>query len=119
MPKDLLLLQTIKLLSQRLSILEPFYGKTSCLHPEEREIVGFCEAYITMFGEETGFSKFLREKAIPALEKIGMARWPRTELTDLGLRIANRDEKEEDMSEYFPRDIEEEINVGNSAKNRA
>jgi len=101
MVKDALLLQTVKLLSQRLAIIEPFFNQTSCLHPEEREIIGYSQAYIEMFGKND-FSKFLEEQAIPALQKIGIARWPRTELTDLGLRISNRDTKTIDMSLAFP-----------------
>lgn len=101
MVKDSLLLQTVKLLSQRLAIIEPFFNETSCLHPEEREVIGYCQAYIEMFGKDT-FTRFLKKRAIPALQKIGIARWPRTELTDLGLRISNKDTESVDMSLAFP-----------------
>lgn len=106
MVKDSLLLQTIKLLSQRLAIIEPFFNQTACLHPEEREIVGYCQAYIEMFGDKDNFAKFLKTKAIPALQKIGISRWPRTELTDLGLRISNKDTEEVDIS-YLDPEVEE------------
>jgi len=109
MVKDTLLLQAIKLLSQRLAIIEPFFNETACLHPEERETVGYCEAYIMMFGEEDKFAEWLKEKAIPALQKIGISRWPRTELTDLGLRISNKDTEEVDISYLTPEVEQEEI----------
>ena len=98
MVKDSLLLQTIKLLSQRLAMIEPFFNQTACLHPEEREIIGYCEAYIEMFGEKDEFARFLKDKAIPALQKIGISRWPRTELTDLGLRISNKDMQDVELT---------------------
>ena len=93
--RDNLLIQTIKLLSQRVAMLEPFFNITACLNPEERQLIGYCEAYRIMFGDQDKeFSQFLQEKAIPMLEKIGISRWPRTELTDLGLKISNKDEEE-------------------------
>lgn len=57
-----------------------------------------------MFGEDK-FTKFLKEKAIPALQKIGISRWPRTELTDLGLRISNKDTQDVDISLAFPETV--------------
>ena len=109
MARDTLLLQTIKLLSQRLAILEPFFNQTACLHPQEREIVGYCEAYRTIFGSKDNFAKFLKDKAIPALQKIGISRWPRTELTDLGLRISNKDTETVDIVTMSPEEEEEDL----------
>ena len=108
MVKDSLLLQTIKLLSQRLAIIEPFFNQTACLHPQEREIVGYCEAYIEIFGDNDNFSKFLKEKAIPALQKIGISRWHRTELTDLGLRISNKDMQDVELAYLSDMDFKKE-----------
>lgn len=103
MVKDSLLLQTIKLLSQRLAMLEPFFNKTACLNPEERELIGYCAAYCEMFKDsDPEFIEYLQQKVIPALTKIGIARWPRTELTDLGLRISNRDEETITLDEESP-----------------
>lgn len=97
MKSDPLLLQAIKLLSQRLAILQPFYSKTSCMHPQERETLGYCYAYIEMFGTEDPLSTLLESLFIPALRKIGIAKWPRLELTDLGFGISNKDSEEVDI----------------------
>jgi len=109
MTKDILLLQAIKLLSQRLAMIEPFFNKTACLHPQEREIVGYCEAYRTIFGKGDDFAKFLKDKAMPALQQIGISRWPRTELTDLGLRISNRDTESVDIVTMSSEEEEEDM----------
>lgn len=93
MVRDSLFMQTVKLLAQRLGVLDEFYTETACLHPSERELVGYCFAYMTLFGEKDEFSVFLKDFAVPALKKIGISRWPRTEMTDLGLRISDRDEE--------------------------
>lgn len=97
MVKDTLLLDLKKLLSQRLAKVEPFMIDTSCMHPDQREIIGYMEAYVRIFGEEGDFSKFLIDKAKPAIEAIGLSKWPRTELTDLGLRIADKETTEEEI----------------------
>lgn len=88
-------------------MIEPFFNQTACLHPQEREIIGYCEAYISMFGEKDEFAKYLKKKVIPALQKIGIARWPRTELTDLGLAISAKDTEEVDMTEFVTIDDKE------------
>lgn len=107
MVKDSLLLQTVKLLSQRLAAIEPFFNQTACLHAEEREIIGYCEAYVTLFGKKDEFARYLKDKVMPALQKIGISRWPRTELTDLGLRISNKDTEDVDIA-HMPMLEEEE-----------
>lgn len=106
MGRDSLLLQIHQLLSQRLSKIEPFLRDTACLHPEEREITGYIEAYIRMFGKKNPFSEFLLNQAKPAIEAIGMSKWQRTELTDLGLRISD---KETGKTETVPSVEEEEV----------
>lgn len=97
MVKDLLL-QTLKLLSQRIAKLEPFLNETACLNPQEREIIGYCKAYISIYGEEDPLSVAFKERFIPALRYIGFAKWRRTELTDLGFKIAYKDTEEIDLS---------------------
>lgn len=114
---DPLLLQAIKLLSMRVAILEPFYHETACLNPAEREIIGYAEAYIELFGENDPLSIMLRVSFIPALKKIGVAKWPRLELTDLGFAISDRDTETEDISEEAPLVLEETI--GEIAENQS
>lgn len=99
MPKvDSLLMQAIKLLSMRVAILEPFYSATSCMHVDERELIGYMASYIEMFGEDNELSLIFKHIFIPAVRKIGIARWPRLELTDLGFAISNKDSAEYDIS---------------------
>lgn len=96
MVKDTLLLDLRKLLSQRLAKVEPFLRDTSCMHPEEREILGYIEAYVRIFPNDP-FSKYLKETILPAIEAIGMSKWARTELTDLGLRLADKETTKEEI----------------------
>lgn len=106
---DPLLLQAIKLLSMRVAIIEPFYHETACINPAEREIIGYAKAYIELFGESDPVSIMLEEYFIPALKKIGIAKWPRLELTDLGFAISDKDTTTVDISEEEPLVIEERI----------
>ena len=96
MPKNDMMIQAYTLLSQRLSNIDPDYADSACVHPDEAELIGFCKAYIKMFGKSE-FSTWLDKQVIPALRMIGLARWPRSELTNLGLRIGARDELVESL----------------------
>lgn len=93
MPKDSLLFQAISLLSQHLADLEPIMHRTSCLDQETREMIGFIEATKLRL-DPNDPKQNERIKRLDRMEKmfeiIGMAKWPRTELTDLGLRIGQR-----------------------------
>lgn len=102
MRKDPLLIQAIQLLSMRVGALDDIgalFSKTSCLNEEERTIIGYCEAFISMFGTDRAFSKTLKQKYIPALEMIGVAKWRRTELTHLGGRLANKETEDINLSD--------------------
>lgn len=90
----------------RVAILEPFYNETSCMAPGEREIYGYMASYIEIFGEEDPISLLLKYVFQPAIKKIGVSKWPRLELTDLGFAISNRDTKTEDITGESPLDIE-------------
>jgi len=96
MRKDPLLIQAIQLLSMRVAALPEFgalFSESSCLDGEEREIIGYCEAFISMFPKDP-LSIDLKKVYIPALVKIGLAKWRRTELTHLGGKLANKETEE-------------------------
>jgi len=103
--------QAKKFYSQDIANHEPYFTLTSCMNPEEREIIGYCYAYIELFGSKDPFSKLLLKKYIPALAKIGIARWNRSEFSDLGFRLAykgvkdvrlgSKEEKGMSLSEVF------------------
>jgi len=100
MRKDPLLIQAIQLLSMRVGGLPVFgelFSESSCLNYEEREIIGYCEAFISMFPKDP-LSKEIKKKYIPALTRIGLAKWRRTELTHLGGKLANKETEEVDIS---------------------
>ena len=93
MRKDPLLIQAIQLLSMRvggLPIFGELFSESSCLNYEEREIIGYCEAFISMFPKDP-LSRELKELYIPALTRIGLFKWRRTELTHLGGKLANKE----------------------------
>lgn len=53
-------------------------------------VADFCEKENKDDSETIELIKTIREDPIPFFETVGMAKWPRTELTDLGLRIGQR-----------------------------
>jgi len=80
------LYQAYKLLGQEIGTIEPFLKETSCMSYDERLAVAYCHAYKLLFPDDKEFIKFLDKKAGPILQKIGHAKWMRTELTDLALK---------------------------------
>lgn len=87
-----------KLLSQQIGKLNPDIEETAMLHPDERFAVAACRAYIKGFGKTNPkFCKWLEETGIPMLKLLGYGKWPRTELTDLGLKLSNKDESEQSI----------------------
>ena len=74
-------LKQLRLISQIASRNEPFLQVTACLNPEIREIIGYVQAFEELTGD-TSLKQF-----IGPLQKIGMATWGRTELSDLGFKI--------------------------------
>ena len=80
------LYQAQRLLGQEIGKIEPFLAETSCMNYNERELVAYCKVYGILFPDDKEFIKFLEKEAIPVLQKIGYAKWLRTELTDLALK---------------------------------
>lgn len=94
MSMNKLYLGTLRLLSQYLANLEPLYQKTACLGAKEREMICVLEAYADLIADRNPEkAKRIREKIIPFIEKIGIGKWQRFELTDLGLRVGTRHEE--------------------------
>jgi hypothetical protein len=80
--------QATNLLAQQLAGLkgEEIYAETSCMHPEQRQLIGVLRGL-------QGLAPSMRdplEKIIPFIAMIGKANWERSELTDLGLRVGQR-----------------------------
>lgn len=118
MARSDLLLRTLKLLSQRAGEIQPFLAETGCLNPEEREIIGLCEAYKVLIhgdNKETpkkdDFWLFLENQVIPAMQKIDMSKWARTELSDLGFIIGNKDEVNQDIENLAEHLTSEELEI--------
>jgi len=104
MVKQNLLFQAISLLSQYLVQIPEakgeLYQKTACINAEEREMMGLCWAVADLIKkDDPELAEYLKKEIIPFLETIGISRWPRTELTDLGLRVGQRHMKKIDMKE--------------------
>lgn len=104
MVQQKLLFQAISLLSQYLTQIKEakgeLYQKTACLHPEERELIGVIWAVADFINnDDPALSKYLKDEIVPFIETIGISRWPRTELTDLGLRVGQRHQKAVDLAE--------------------
>jgi len=82
-----LIFETQRLLSAKIGAQHPFYKQTACLDDDIREIIAYCEIVKIFLPNNERLRKLIDEKIVPALEKIGIARWKRTEITDLGLKI--------------------------------
>jgi hypothetical protein len=94
-----LYLGTMKLLSQSLAELDPLYQQTACLGAEEREVICVLEAYAKLIEvKHPDKAKRLRDKLIPFIETIGVGKWIRFELTDLGLKVGSRNVEKEDQT---------------------
>jgi len=100
---DKILFAEIKLLSKQVSTREPFFQKIACLGEEEAMMIAYCEIYKLFFPEDKEFIKFLDEKVIPALKKIGMVRWKRDVLTEMGLKLGMEREYGTMPKEYMER----------------
>ena len=85
-------IQTTNLLSQQLASLagEEIYAQTSCMDPEYRNLIAILLSLKKM---KPSTSKAIN-KIFPLLENLGKAAWFRTELTDLGLRVGQRNIEE-------------------------
>lgn len=97
-----LYLRTLKLLSQRVVNIEKFFSLTACMNLEEREIIGLIYAYDELTKDpkvKDPFNDFLMNKVVPALQKIGRSKWGRTELTDLGFMLGDKDTKTSTVKE--------------------
>ena len=82
-----LIFETQRLLSTRIGAQYPFYKKTACLDDDIRELIAYCEIVKIFVPNNPRLKKLIDEKLVPALETLGVARWKRTEITDLGLKI--------------------------------
>jgi hypothetical protein len=105
------LIQATSLLSQHLAQLKPegdLFKLTSCLNFEEREIIGILSGVLPMLsdGEE---KKLIKELIIPFFEAVGIGKWNRTELTDLGLRVGQRHKIHIDLSSDIPVLVEAKV----------
>jgi len=84
---DKYMYEEMRLLSRKVSGKEPFYQEIAALEINYAEAIAFCHSYKILFPEDKEFNKFLDEKMIPILKRIGMATWPRDVLTDMGLKM--------------------------------
>jgi len=85
-------IRAVNLLSQHIASLKPygvFLSELACMNKEEREIIGYIKGYTVLYPEDKDFNKFL-ERVIVLLKYIGLSKWGRTELTDLGLMIGEK-----------------------------
>ena len=108
MVKQNLLFQALSLLSQYLTQIKeakgPLYQKTACINAEEREMIGILEASKVFVKNQKTVQ--LLDKVEDFLETVGISRWPRTELTDLGLRVGQRHKVQIDLSSDIISDLD-------------
>lgn len=98
MPTDLMFHYT-SLFGQDLSKLEEALYRTSCMNPDDAELIGLCLALIKRSGERNAArATRLKNQLIPMLEIIGMSKWQRGEVTQLALRLGHRNKKKIKLS---------------------
>jgi len=85
-------IQATNLLAQQLAMIkgEEIYTQTACMDPEYRQIIAVLNGLKDMAPK----SKALIDKILPLMELLGKASWNRSELTDLGLRVGQRNVQE-------------------------
>ena len=104
MARDLTM-QVVKLLSQYIvsnkeKITEgPVFQKTSCMNPEDAEIIGIIEA-VKVFLDQPGNEELVKDlsKIQDFYEILGISRWNKGELTHLGFRAGTRYEEKVDVA---------------------
>lgn len=70
-----------------------FMKDTACVHLDEREIIAWCKIYGMVNPDDKEFNGFLESVVVPALIKLGRARWYRDTLTDLAFALSGRERK--------------------------
>jgi hypothetical protein len=93
-------IQSTNLLAQQLSALkgEEIYTATACMDSEIRELIGVLEGIKAVAPNvQKPINKFL-----PLICMIGKAKWIRSELTDLGLRVGQKNFDEISDTEINP-----------------
>lgn len=94
----------IRLLSQQIVSDDKQYPegkliqKTSCMNPEDAEIIGVLEAS-KIFLEDDGETFKLLDQLKDFFEKVGLSRWVKGELTHLGFRAGLKYHETVDMSD--------------------
>jgi len=75
------LFNEVRVLSQQIARKDRFLAATACMNEEERELYAILVIY-RMLTKDNSLKEFE-----PIIKILGKARWGRTELTDLGLRL--------------------------------
>ena len=91
----------MSLFSQDLHSLEPILAKTSCMNPEDGELVGLIEIMIQRVPKDSDRYKRL-EALSNRFQIMGMSKWMKGELTHLGLRLGHRNKQDIDLSSDIP-----------------
>lgn len=108
MPTDLMFHYT-SLFGQDLHTLEPILAATSCMNPEDAELIGYCIAIQARIEKrDPARAKRFREDIIPMLETIAMSKWVKGEVTHLALRLGHRNKREVDLSS----DTDDDVDAG-------
>lgn len=100
---DKILFAEIKLLSKQVSSREPFFQQIACLGKEEARKIVYCEFYKKLFPEDNEFIKFLDDIVIPYFKMLGMVEWNRDILTEMGLKLGQKQEYGTMPKEYMER----------------
>jgi hypothetical protein len=101
-----LIFETQRLLSAKIGAKYPFYRETACMDAQFREYLAYCEIIKLFFPDNKRLIDLIDKKLIPALEYIGVARWDRTEITDLGFKVGQ--ERTDISLKYLERQKQEE-----------
>ena len=108
-----MIFETTRLLAFKLANKDAFFEKTACMDVEDREYIAYCEIYKLLFPNDAEFNGFLDKVVIPAFQRIGNARWMRTEITDLGLKVGMKYETV-DLSYLEKQQLEEKDKDANA-----
>ena len=95
------------LFSQELHSLEPILADTSCMNPEDAELIGLVAIAQKRAKDrkQEARAERLKQKG-EELQILGMSKWVKGELTHLGLRLGHRNKQDIDLSSDIDLDDE-------------
>lgn len=106
--------ENFRAMSQDVGKIIKFLADTSCMNAEERVTLAHLETLKPLLTDDPEFVQFIDEIVTPFVRNTGRAKWQRDIVTDLGLALSMRKEKEAKLDKilsFDPSKLSQEIEV--------